>query len=531
MAYSVDLAYFYRPGDIVPDWHLGQKRAIGEPLKHTKFTIDCLLEQTTSAWVLFWDYSLGNPDVNLIEELVASNVDAWHGGLKVGTGGSPEILNYVVPSWIYTIDAGIDVTHTNFRLSLRACLIRTSVLRQLGGISSIYQSLEMSGISLGYELLRKGGVVRYHTDFVKSNSNEKINISERDEWVFLNRFFPKRWQLWTVINKKGLFRNFKNWIKVRRVKYISCKPEIHSSVKTNVTVSYKSVSVLAPTLDRYSYLLNEFEELAEQTIKPLEVLATDQTNEENRVVIDTDKYPNINAKIFPQNEKGQCVAWNKLLDEAKGEYVLFLGDDADGIKQDFIEKLLQTAQFFNCDMVASNVYECGGGEPNVNSHYYLTDTFPITLIKRDLVNSVGNMDMFYNRNIRADFDLSIRCHLRGAFMIFDPSALIGHHRAPMGGLRAHKARVVTNHMSKNMLTKIADPTSSELFLIKKYFTPLQFKMYVRVKYFNQMIVNGNVVKKILRLIVMFVKSPIIYKTYRMRLQEALTELNKRSDRA
>lgn len=529
MPCSIDLAYFYTPGDKIPDWQLGQKRAISLPLKHMKFTVDCLLEDTTSDWVLFWDYSLGIPNENLLEELANANIDAWHGGLKVGTSGSPEVLSYVMPSWIYTIDSNAETTHTNFRLSLRACMIKTKVLKQLKGLPSIYQSLDMTGVALGYELLRKGGMIRYHSAFVERTVSETNNISEKDQWVFLNRFFSRKWQLWTIFNKKGLVSNFKNWWKVRRINRLVCKPELHSSVKKEVEIEKKTVSVLAPTLDRYSYLLNELEELSIQSIPPLEVLATDQTNEEQRIDIDTEKYASINAKVFPQKEKGQCVAWNKLLEEAKGEYVLFLGDDADGIRPDFIEKLLQTTQYFDCDMVASNVYECGAGEPNVNHNYYLSDTFPITLIKRKLVAEAGNMDMFFNRNIRADFDLSIRCHLKGAFMVFDPSAMIGHHRAPMGGLRAHKARIVTNHMAKNMLTKIADPTSSELFLVKKYFSPLQFKMYVRMKYFNQMLINGNVVKKLLRIAIMLFKSPIIYKTYKARLKEALTELNKRNN--
>lgn len=529
MPNNIDLAYFYKPGDTLPDWTLGQKRAISLPLKHTKFTIDCLLEETESEWILFWDYSLGEPDVVLLKELADSNVDVWHGGLKLGTGGSPQILNYVMPSWIYTLDGSDKVTHTNFRLSLRACLIKTKTLKALKGLPSIYQSLEMTGIALGYELLRKGGMVRYHSDLIKTGVDTFEKISDVDQWVFLSRFFPRKWQLWTIVNKKGLISNCRIWFKTRKVNRLVCKPEIHSSLKKKSIVENKGVSVLAPTLDRYSYLLNELEELSIQTILPLEVLVTDQTSEDQRVLVDVEKYTDINVKIFPQTEKGQCVAWNKLLAEAKGEYVLFLGDDADGIKPDFIEKLLQTAQYFSCDMVASNVYECGAGEPNVNHNYYLTDTFPITLIKRKLVVDAGNMDMFFNRNIRADFDLSIRCHLKGAFMVFDPSAMIGHHRAPMGGLRAHKARVVTNHMAKNMLTKIADPTSSELFLIKKYFSPLQFKIYVRMKYFNQMIINGNVIKKSLRLIVMLLKSPAIYKTYKSRLKEALAELNKRNN--
>ncbi len=528
MSCKIDLAYFFDPKEkeTVPRWNLGQKRAIALPIKHLKFTVDCMLEQTNAEWILFWDFELGEPNIDLIKELASSNVDVWHGGLKLGTGGHPEVLSYVEPAWIYNLDSSKDVTHTNFRLSLKACLIKVSVLKKMKGIPHVFQTLDMAGLAFGYELLRRGGVIRYHADFINADSGLIVSVSDIDQWIFLNKYFPKKWQLWTVFNKRGFFKNITNWLKVKGTQYCQLLPDIHSSKKTEKQVEVKTVSVLAPTLDRYNYLYNELEELSEQTILPHEVLVTDQTDKDRRLEIDTDSFAKINVKIFQQDEKGQCVAWNKLLDEAKGEYVLFLGDDADGISRDFIEKLLQTAQHFNCDMVAANVYECGGGKHNTNPYYYHSDTFPITLIKRALVNKAGNMNMFFNRNVRADFDLAARCHLLGAFMIFDPSAEIGHHRAPVGGLRAHKARVITNYMSKNMLTKVAKPTSSELYLVRKYFSPLQFKIYVRMKLLNQIVINGSPLKKILRLFVILFNSPSMYTTYKRHLKEATVELNK-----
>ena len=87
-----------------------------------------------------------------------------------------------------------------------------------------------------------------------------------------------------------------------------------------------------------------------------------------------------------------------MLEKAKGEYVLFLGDDADNIQPWFIQKLLSTMQRFDADMVASNVIELRMPTKPVNPYFYMSDTFPITLIKTEVVRRVGNMDMFFNRN-------------------------------------------------------------------------------------------------------------------------------------
>lgn len=524
---KIDLAYFFNPdAPIANKWEFGEKRALALPLKHLRFTLDCLLKQTSAEWILFWDYSIGEPDTDLIKELIAKPVDVWHSGLKLGTGGLPQILDYISPTWMYNKDASSDLEHTSFRVSMKACLIRTSVLKAAGNIPGTYSSLEMSGLALGYELFKKGAVMRYHPNFVKNIISNNIDIPEKDDWVFAKEFFPVKWQIWSLINKPGIFRNYKYWRATKGVKAKECKPILHSSVKQNSIIPAASVSVLVPTLDRYNYLINELEQLSVQTVLPCEVLITDQTKEGNRIKIDFDRYENLNIRYFPQSENGQCVAWNKLLEEAKGEFVLFLGDDADGIKPDFIEQLLLSRNKFESDMVASNVIELGINYKEPNQHYYMSDTFPITLIRRSLLLQTGFMDMFFNKNIRADHDLAMRCHLKGSSMIFDSSAQVYHHRAPAGGLRAHNARVVTSYMAKNSITKFLNPTSSEIYLALKYFNKLQVKNYIKIKYLNQLFIKGSILKKLLRLSVFILKYPLLYKQYKVNKREALAALSK-----
>lgn len=524
---KIDLLYYFNqntPGNI--NWEFGEKRALDLPLKHLAFTVQCLLEQTSAEWVLFWDFSLGEPDYDLINEISKKPVDAWHCGLKLGMGGLPERLDYVNPTWMYNKDAAPTVEHTSFRLDLRACLVRTSVLKSVGGISTTYSGIEMTGLALGYNILKSGGIIRFHPELVKNDSHTQISIPAIDEWKFIRQYFPKKWQIWTILSGKSSYKEFKLWYKTRTVKTSIPKPHLHSSLPDDKDLTVPTVSVLVPTLDRYSYLLNELEQLSLQTVLPLEVLITDQTDKSNRIPIDFGNYKNLTVRYFPQDEKGQCVAWNKLLDEAKGEYVLFLGDDADGIRPEFIKQLLLSRDKFESDMVASNVIELGIKYTEPNQHYYLSDTFPITLIKRSVLVRSGFMDMFFNKNIRADHDLAMRCHLNGALMIFDPSATVYHHRAPAGGLRAHKARVVTNSMVKNSITKFLAPTSSEIYLAMKYFNRKQVKSYIRIKYLNQLFINGGAFKKVLRLCFFIIKFPSLSRQYHNNKKAAIAELLK-----
>lgn len=526
MDIRADLVYFSEDAANV-QWPYGKSYSSELTVRKLHEIVSEVIATTDAEWIVFWDYALGRPDVDLIKQLMVKPADIFHAGLRLGTRGLPDVLNYVYPTWMYNADGPDDITHSNFRLSFRACLIRTDVLKKTGLFSTDYDTLEMAGIAYGYQVLKQGGILRYHVGLLNKGATGIVNTPLKDEWVFARLFFTKKWQGWILFNKPSFFENLKAWRSTKNIKSIQALPALHSSVQTNTPVKYATVSVLAPTLDRYPYLEEELRELNEQTILPHEVLITDQTDKERRQHIDFSKYPNLTIRYFPQAEKGQCLAWNKLIDEATGEYIFFFGDDAYDIQPGLIEKMLQTMQHFDADMVASNVREKGITYDAINHHYYMSDTFPITLIKKSVVEQAGRMDMFFNRNVKADHDLAMRCHLNGALMIFDPSAEIGHHRAPSGGLRAHNARVVTNFMTKNTITKVLNPGPSEIFIAKKYYSEKQLKSHVRIKYMNQLIINGNILKKIARLLFLLYKIPALRKGYRNNLATANEELAKR----
>lgn len=508
------------------DWEHGIVYYTKDDVADVCNAITTVQKESNADWVLFWDSNLGVINENLIATLVDSKTDVWHAGLKMGLTGLPDAINYINPAWIYNKDATSEIISSSFRVGLRACLIRKDVLKAIADLSfAEYRSIEMTGLAIGYALIKKGAILRYHPDLI-SQYSEQVRIPEIDEWIFLKQFFPKKWRWWVAFNKKGLFRNMQLLSQLNDIKTYCLIPDVHNA-QTNTNALYKTVSVLAPTLDRYSYLHNELDQLAVQTIKPVEVLITDQTDEAKRIQLDESRFQGLTVRCFPQSEKGQCIAWNKLLKEAKGEYVLFLGDDADNITTGFIEKLLSTAQYFDADIVASNVIEIGMPPKPISKYYYMSDTFPIALAKRDVIENAGNMDMFFNKNIRADYDLALRCHQNGALMVFDSAAVIDHHRAPVGGLRTYKARVITNRISKNSITYFAEPTSSEMFLVKKHFNKKQYNYYIRIKYFDQLLVHGSLLKKVLRLLVFIYKLPGFIKSYKKNLATANAELQNR----
>ena len=69
----------------------------------------------------------------------------------------------------------------------------------------------------------------------------------------------------------------------------------------------------------------------------------------------------------------------------------------------------------------------------------------------------------------------MRIYLSGAIMVLDPAISVLHFHAPRGGLRQHKARVVTYASSRRRLWHRHIPSPTEIYLALRYFTPRQVR--------------------------------------------------------
>jgi glycosyltransferase involved in cell wall biosynthesis len=501
---NIDLILFSSKAAM--DWPLGKLCIIN----HNFADIQPFVAESTSDFILFWDANNPLPSSDLLAEITSRPGDIWHAGLRFGLQGLPEKINFVHPTWMYNCDGNPSVNTTSFRLSFKAMIGKTSVLQQVEIYDQSYTSISYAGIDLGYRLIRSGAIIRYDTDLIVDpvrNSLKSNQVNLHDEWYFICKYFSNKWRKWTLLRsfaKEGaLVKNLQMYTKFKSVpkhKFEFIHQEIR--LESGALDKYKNnISVLAPTLNRYSYLEAEYQQLAKQSILPLEALTTDQTSLEQREEIKVDKYPPLRIRTFVQEEKGQCVAWNKLLEESKGEYVFFLGDDADDIHPDFIERMCSTMEKHKVDMVATNVIEAGNCNTIDTDYTCIAETFPITLIKKKVVMDAGAMDMLFNKGIRADGDLAMRCYLNGATFLFDSSLRIFHHRAPVGGLRSLKQRVITNHMTKTQIMKFTSPTATEKIIMSRYFSKSQIKEEMLMRKMSALSINGPVWRKIVKLFV------------------------------
>ena len=476
--------------------------------------VERLTGSSTAAAVLFWDATLGAPDQQVLLSALESPGDVWHAGLKLGMNGQPGIIRFVSPTWMLTCDPPCDIEAASWRLSLRACLVRTEVLRRLGGPKPDFQGLEGAGLELGHRWMRRGALMRHvpallnHRSVV-SGQWSVVSIPFEDELRFIYYRHGRKWAGWALF--RALMTRYvsslsalRSWRKVMsasrppepapyRPAFVqrsgfdvqgsrfdslssgtmdsSCSAVTTDPQPSALNPQPASVSVLIPTLDRYSYLRTLLGQLRQQTVEPLEIIIIDQTVAGRRQAGLFEKFSDLPLRVIYQDEPGQCIARNTGLQTARGEYILFIDDDAE-VKADLIESHLQTLEQFGAEVSSGVANEGGAGSlPADFCLLRVSDVFPTgnTLVRRQVFTRSGLFDLAYNRSERADGDLGMRVYLSGALMVLNPDISVLHHHAPAGGLRSYKARIVTYAASRNNVACRALASVSEIYLAQRYF--------------------------------------------------------------
>lgn len=526
---EIDLVWLSDDAKIIlPEWPLGNVwSASPTPSGISKLTAQRLLGSQSRAW-LFWHSHLGTPDPDTIQRVMLRPGNVWHAGLKLGMSGLPQIIDFVHPTWMLNLDADREVESTSWRLSLEACLISLDVLRQMGGVSPEFSSLSGASLELGYRYLKWGVFVRHIPWMISGSMKPMQEPTFDDEMRFISYHFGRKQQYWmlfrSLMNRyRSIWNIVSTWRKVKVGKQPAPhKPYQHPSNNHKAAFRGDRVTVLIPTIDRYPYLKSILKQLRTQTVKPYEIIIVDQTPKALRDRTLLDDFSDLPIKYITQEESGQCTSRNAGLNEAHGEYILFLDDD-DEIDDDLIEKHLLSITSHQTRVSSGAAYEPTSG-PLPASFIYTraSDVFPTnnTMIRREVLVNSGLFDLAFNRGQTADGDLGTRIYLAGEFMVLDPSVLVLHHHAPRGGLRTHKARVITYGKSRQSLFHRRLPHVTEIYRMKRYFTARQVHEALWMSVIGTFAVRGNLPRRVLKIIVATIQLP-----------DTLWKLSKRSSQA
>jgi glycosyltransferase involved in cell wall biosynthesis len=523
----VDLFLLGQNSPAAAAWPLGDVFVVPDTAAALATAVESWLQENPAPYVFFWDSRLGRPDAEVVRRVMEQPGDVWHAGLKLGTGGWPRLMDAVAPTWMLTRDPDPEIEATSWRLSLRACLARTDVVRHAGGPWAAFSTLEGAGLELGHRYLSKGAITRHIPALAAGRSGLALSPPPaEDELRFMRSRMGRFWSTWALgrgVLSRGLSLSdaIRAWRQGQGQRPASRAP-IHRQARMPADLRSAKVTVLIPTLHRYPYLRTVLRQLRDQTIRPVEVIIVDQTPEASRDRSLAEEYADLSLRVFYQERPGQCSARNLGLLSARGDFILFIDDDVE-VPPGFIEAHLQTLHQVGAGSSSGVVQEVDG-PPAARAEDCLrvSDVFPTcnTLIRRDILEGSGLFDLAYDGGEQEDGDLGMRVYLSGVLMVLNPEICILHHHAPSGGLRSRKARVVTYARSRHSLTRRRLPSVSDIYLARRYFTPAQVREKLWLNAFGTFAIRGGMVRRMAKAAVALFYLPDTLWKIRARAREA-----------
>ena len=345
-------------------------------------------------------------------------------------------LKYTSPIWYYRLYGRAE------RKLYSQAFLKDSVD---GGIivpDLSYKSEAARDADLVYQSLNKGLIDPAGHIGAGAGSGE---VSDpEDNYRFLRKYFGTKWVWYSFATRclsgNNPFREVHALFSTRDCKRRNSNmppPEIHADFNTCVIPeewSAKKVSVIIPTLNRYTYLKDVFRDLEKQTHQNFEVLVCDQSDP-----FDAACYEgwSLDLKVIRQEEKALWKARNICLSRAEGELVLLFDDDS-RVEPDWISNHIRCLIYFNADISAGVTDTIvGHGLSRKESYFHYSDVFDTgnALVRREVFERTGMFDRQFEKQRMGDGEFGLRAYLAGFPSISNPYAKRVHLKVETGGLR------------------------------------------------------------------------------------------------
>lgn len=305
---------------------------------------------------------------------------------------------------------------------------------------SCYADPNVRLLDLAYQAWLKG---------IVASENAALNVNwpisnTKDQYVFLARHFSRILRCLALTVRLAGFNNpvteLRAFLGSRRTNRIDPYRQTKDWAKalanfnSELLASRPCVSIIIPTLNRYSYLGDVLNDLEAQDYKDFEVFIVDQSDE-----FDPQFYEKfaLKIKVLRQFEKAQWLARNTAIKTAKGELILLFDDDS-RVEPNWISSHIRCLDFFDADISSGVSFSAVGAKiPRTYSYYKWGDQLDTgnAMVRRGVFEDVGLFDRQFEKQRQGDGEFGLRAYLAGFRNISNPDAARIHLKAGTGGLR------------------------------------------------------------------------------------------------
>jgi glycosyltransferase involved in cell wall biosynthesis len=327
------------------------------------------------------------------------------------------------------------------------------------------------------------GFLAWHKGVLSTGKKENLPLLETtppptvaDEYRFMRKYYKKQWAAYILLRRllalKNPFREiaaYRKAAKTAKVSMTNSPVQYHEyhGFSSPLLQSAPRVSVIIPTLNRYEYLKDVLEDLEKQDYKNFEVVIADQTDQPDKNFYNAYK---LDLNLIFQGGKGQWLARNECIRQAKGDFLLFFDDDS-RIDADWISQHLKALDFFKADISAGvSISHVGDKIPENYAYFRWADQFDSgnAMVRKNVFSTIGMFDRQFDKMRMGDGEFGLRAYLAGFRSISHPYAKRLHLKVSSGGLRQ------MGSWDGFRPTKwfAPRPIPSVVYLFRKYYSPM-----------------------------------------------------------
>ena len=262
-----------------------------------------------------------------------------------------------------------------------------------------------------------------------------------DNYQFIRKNFHPAWVAYVLGLRLMSFKNpvseLNAWYRTRNVR----RQEIHQPIQhpewkqqaSELIARHPKVSVVIPTLNRYTYLNDILKDLEQQDYKNFEVIVVDQSEPFQAEFYKTF---DLQINLVRQDEKALWLARNTAIQQAKGELIALSEDDV-RIAPDWISAHLKCLDWFEAQVSAGVFYPEGSTIPKERSFFTVASQFATgnAMLYKEVFKTVGLFDRQFEKQRMGDGEFGMRVYLAGLRSVSNPIASCLDVKAGTGGLR------------------------------------------------------------------------------------------------